>query len=235
MRDEFLEPVKRILAARAGHVCSNPSCRRATSGPQANPSGVINIGVAAHITAASPLGPRYDETATAEQRCASENGIWLCQTCAKLVDNDPIRFTADVLRSWKGQAEMLAVHDLENRVPYLSIENSQEILENYSKLRDGSLEIMQSAAHYAGIAALALNEWAQLERVPECVPHLRDFYNNAIRQFVSFMSALEASDRRAKAKSLPKLRKWAELLRVRDEIDASALELMERKRKRSAG
>ena len=65
----------------------------------------VNVGVAAHITAASQEGPRFDASLTAEQRCHANNGIWLCQNCAKLVDNDVSRFSANVLRAWKEVAE----------------------------------------------------------------------------------------------------------------------------------
>jgi hypothetical protein len=34
-----------------------------------------------------------------------DNGVWLCQVCAKLVDNDPARFDAELLRKWKRMAE----------------------------------------------------------------------------------------------------------------------------------
>lgn len=34
---------------------------------------------------------------------------WLCQNCAKLVDNDSIRVTADNLREWKSTAEQEAL------------------------------------------------------------------------------------------------------------------------------
>ena len=60
MRDDFDEKTKEILARRAGFRCSNPKCRKLTTGPQANPARTINIGVAAHIAAASPGGKRYD-------------------------------------------------------------------------------------------------------------------------------------------------------------------------------
>ena len=104
-RDDFSEPTKRLLAQRAGHRCSNPDCRAPTSGPQVNRPGGVNVGVAAHITAAVSGGPRFDGNLSPENRAAAENGIWLCQTCAKLVDNDPTHFTADVLRSLKHDAE----------------------------------------------------------------------------------------------------------------------------------
>lgn len=57
------------------------------------------------ITAASPGGPRYDSKLSSEERSGHGNGIWLCQNCAKLVDNDPTRFTIDVLKTWKDRAE----------------------------------------------------------------------------------------------------------------------------------
>lgn len=108
MRDDFSTATKELLARRVGYVCSNPSCRQATSGPQADPSGAVNLGVAAHISAASPGGPRYEEELSAEQRSDSSNGIWLCQTCAKMIDNDPIRFKRSVLEGWKRAAERAA-------------------------------------------------------------------------------------------------------------------------------
>jgi hypothetical protein len=105
MRDDFPEDVKRTLASRVANQCSNRECQAVTSGPQTDPSKAVNVGVAAHITAASLGGPRYDPTLTSEQRQDIENGIWLCQTCAKLVDSDPARFTVQVLRELKVIAE----------------------------------------------------------------------------------------------------------------------------------
>jgi hypothetical protein len=76
----------------------------------------VNIGVAAHITAASPDGPRYEPTLTAEQRRSAENGIWLCQTDGKLVDSDSVRYTVESLRAWKVAAEQVAARELEQRL-----------------------------------------------------------------------------------------------------------------------
>jgi len=101
MRDDFSAGTKELLSKRVGFTCSNPECDQATSGPQADPTGVVNIGVAAHISAASPGGARYEEALSTEQRTDSSNGIWLCQTCAKLIDNDSTLFSRDVLEGWK--------------------------------------------------------------------------------------------------------------------------------------
>src|ERR1044072_3086597 len=100
MRDDFSEEVKRVIAARVSYLCSNPACRAATSGPQINASKSLNVGVAAHITAASRGGPRHNLTLTPEERTHPNNAIWLCQNCGKLVDNDATRFTEDILRQW---------------------------------------------------------------------------------------------------------------------------------------
>lgn len=116
MRDDFTSATKDLLARRVAFRCSNPGCRKPTSGPQADPAGSVNIGVAAHITAASPDGPRYAATLTSEERSAPDNGIWLCQSCAKLVDNDPLRYTVDTLRDWRQQAEAAAARELEQRL-----------------------------------------------------------------------------------------------------------------------
>jgi hypothetical protein len=105
MRDNFTEEVKRNLADRVGNACSNPDCRALTSGPQNHSAKALNVGVAAHITGAAGGGQRYDRTLSPEERCHSDNGIWLCQTCAKLVDNDASRFTETLLRAWKVIAE----------------------------------------------------------------------------------------------------------------------------------
>jgi hypothetical protein len=105
MSDDFSDAVKRILAARAGHLCSNSECRAATSGPQDDPAKAVNLGVAAHITAASPGGRRYDPDLSVDGRSPPANGVWLCQNCAKLIDNDVARFSMEVLKGWKAYAE----------------------------------------------------------------------------------------------------------------------------------
>jgi len=79
MRDDFDAKTKEMLARRVGYRCSNPDCRKLTSGPQEDPTKAVSIGVAAHITAASEGGPRYDDSLSLEERSSVDNGIWLCQ------------------------------------------------------------------------------------------------------------------------------------------------------------
>lgn len=104
-RDDFSDATKRKLAMRAGGRCSRPGCDKPCWLPGTEPEGVVNIGIAAHICAASPGGPRFDETQTSEERISIENGIYLCQDCAKLIDADEQRFTVDELHKWKVRHE----------------------------------------------------------------------------------------------------------------------------------
>ncbi len=108
MRDDFLQPVKNEVAHRAGWCCSNPGCRQPTSGPSDSDKAVTNVGVAAHVAAASPGGPRFDSAMTVEERSSAANAIWLCQRCAKAIDDDPKRYTRVVLGDWKAEAETRA-------------------------------------------------------------------------------------------------------------------------------
>jgi hypothetical protein len=114
MRDEFPKAVADMLAKRVGNRCSNPACRKRTSGPHTERDKALNVGVAAHITAASPGGPRYDASLTQEERKSIDNGIWLCQSCAKLVDNDEARYARGLLVQWKQDAEQDALREIES-------------------------------------------------------------------------------------------------------------------------
>lgn len=101
-RDDFSRPVIRALAARAGWRCSFEGCAKLTIGPsEEGPDKITNIGVAAHICAASPNFRRYDPNATPEQRSDISNGIWLCSDHATLIDRDEVTYTESSLRNMK--------------------------------------------------------------------------------------------------------------------------------------
>lgn len=68
----------------------------------------MNLGIAAHITAASPNGPRFDSTLSPESRASLENGIWLCHICAARIDRDEDRYPTSLILAWKQQAEEAA-------------------------------------------------------------------------------------------------------------------------------
>lgn len=115
MRDDFTQATAQQLAKRVGFRCSNPECRKPTSGPGAD-GGTVNLGVAAHITAASEGGPRYDGLLTSQARRDAENGIWLCQQCSRLIDADASTYEAVDLEAWKDFAEAAAKVELRGYV-----------------------------------------------------------------------------------------------------------------------
>ena len=111
-RDDFPASLKNTLSRRVANTCSNPHCRANTSGPHVDPTRSVNIGVACHITAAATGGPRFDRELPASDRRSIENAVWLCQSCAKLIDSDVPRFTVSILRRWKIAAEAQALRAL---------------------------------------------------------------------------------------------------------------------------
>jgi len=105
-RDDFKPDTKLRMAQRAGYICSHPDCQQLTVGPSEDRgTKLTNVGEAAHITAASPGGPRYDASLTALERSAEANGIWLCRIHAKQVDDNASKETVAELRRWKASRE----------------------------------------------------------------------------------------------------------------------------------
>jgi len=92
---------------RAAYVCIRPECRTLTLTPSpAKPDDDVMLGVAAHISATAPGGPRYDKSLSPEQREHIENGIFLCELCATLIDKNqgqdhPIK----LFHAWKAEYE----------------------------------------------------------------------------------------------------------------------------------
>ncbi|MCH5251282.1 MAG: hypothetical protein J1E98_15200 [Lachnospiraceae bacterium] len=138
-RDEFTQSTKDILAKRVAFLCSNPDCRHITIGPHSNKNKFINTGVAAHIKAAAPGGKRYDPSMTPEERMDISNGIWLCQSCSKLIDSDEEKYTVELLHRWKADAEKDVLVKISSQIEekeldymtYKEYSNVNKVDENY--------------------------------------------------------------------------------------------------------
>ena len=63
-----------------------------------------NFGEVAHIIAASPDGPRGSEK-SADSQIDFSNLMLLCPRCHKTIDDNPDRYTAELLRQWKQEHE----------------------------------------------------------------------------------------------------------------------------------
>lgn len=145
MRDDFPEETKRAIAHRANLTCSNPKCGATTAGPQKDPTKALNIGVAAHISAASQGGPRYSLELTTEQRKSAENGIWLCQNCAKIVDNDESLYTEKILLAWKTIREFEAFNSIGQTKPSIHETESQRKLRELANWKDKRIMLVKMA------------------------------------------------------------------------------------------
>lgn len=113
MRDNFKKADVNELARQSGYQCSNPSCRRPTVGPDGG-GGTASIGVAAHICAAAAGGPRFNSDMASAERSSIKNGVWLCQTCSRLIDVDVSSYPAEDLHEWKRLSEIQAYLALRN-------------------------------------------------------------------------------------------------------------------------
>jgi hypothetical protein len=92
MDDDSTENVRRTLAVSAGNRCSNPDCRVLLRVSRLGPTELEEVGVAVR-------------TAGLDPSCHPSNGIWLCQSCANLVGNNPVQYPESLLYAWKTVAE----------------------------------------------------------------------------------------------------------------------------------
>lgn len=113
--NEFTRRTKYHLARSVNYLCSKCGCH--TSGPKRGAPSSMTIGKAAHISAASPGGPRYDGSLTPEQRRHYGNGIWMCSNHASLIDEDWQSYSIDQLREMKREAEERAANALQSGTP----------------------------------------------------------------------------------------------------------------------
>lgn len=108
-RDDFPIKIRQALALRAGHICSFTDCGQSTAGPSDESQvAVTMVGVAAHIHAAAPGGPRYLASMTTEERSSIENAIWMCAHHSVLIDRDETTYTHELLRRMKSERESSA-------------------------------------------------------------------------------------------------------------------------------
>ena len=112
VRDNFLQGTVTEIGKAVGYRCSNPDCRHPTVAANAKQDGIVMLGVAAHICAASPGGPRYNAAQTRAERRSKENGLWLCQNCGRLIDADPPSYPVEKLREWKRAAQEKAFQEV---------------------------------------------------------------------------------------------------------------------------
>lgn len=168
-RHDFSQGVIKTLERRVNGKCSNPECRVSTSGPTNDSSGSSSMGIAAHIAAASPGGPRYDPGMSPAQRKSIDNGIWLCSNCSIMIDRDVARYRVELLQNWKRSGEQLA--DQQYGQPPLSKSNYDAL----HSLAFRDLKKNKIANAVSSICQLAAEEMQRLDpRFEIDVAHLHN-------------------------------------------------------------
>jgi hypothetical protein len=132
--DRFRQSIIATLARRAANRCSNPDCGAVTSGPADDPSRSVNVGEAAHIFGANPGSARYDSEMASAERSDITNAIWLCNTCHKIVDDDPVRYPAGLLFEWQREHERQAAATLGKTAANLRKRYEDRKLEEFGRL-----------------------------------------------------------------------------------------------------
>lgn len=99
IRDDFSAPTRQIIKRQAGGCCAK--CEIKTTSYDGQNERPLTTGEAAHIEASCEDGPRYNSEDSSQYRRSVKNGIWLCNQCHALVDNDPSRFGVYRLMEFK--------------------------------------------------------------------------------------------------------------------------------------
>lgn len=141
-RDNFTDKTRTELAKRVAYHCSNPDCRTVTVGPKESEDGSVITGIACHIYAAAPKGPRANPELTSDERSSIDNGIWLCSSCSSLIDKDPDAYPPDLLLTWKRDAEQEARYNLEDNSPQSYHQEEKRKNINYSVIDDAISKVI---------------------------------------------------------------------------------------------
>lgn len=65
-----------------------------------------------------------------------ENGIWLCQSCSKLIDSDVARYRKETLLSWKQIAEQLSIIEIKAALPVQTLAHDKELIQFFVQCFD---------------------------------------------------------------------------------------------------
>lgn len=115
----------KLLFGLSGGRCAAPGCPVRLFLPGATSGEATVLGQICHIIASSDSGPRGDPEVSPNDRNSYPNLILLCAHHHALIDSDPLRYPASVLRSWKARRERtehvgpLQAHvEVEPRIPW---------------------------------------------------------------------------------------------------------------------
>ena len=122
-RDRVPPAQEKVVISRSGAKCAYPTCGieltidRQSPGDRPKATGKV-----AHIAAASPGGPRYDEKMTPEQRGSADNLIYLCGQHHDAIDSQLEHHTSDFLLDAKRSHEAAVQRGVRNALGEVTYE-----------------------------------------------------------------------------------------------------------------
>lgn len=123
LRDRVPPAQEKVVIARSGNKCAYPGCGLdLTIYPKSDGDRPKATGKVAHIAAASPGGPRYDASMTAEQRGSAQNLIYLCGPHHDVVDTQLDYHTREFLLAAKYSHEAAVERAVRNALGEVTYE-----------------------------------------------------------------------------------------------------------------
>ena len=161
-----------MLYAASGNVCAFRGCNTKL----VDLDSKALLGEMCHINAISPGGLRYDPHQKDSERDSYENLIILCANHHSLIDQDPIKYTASVLRSMKTDHEAFVAESIIDQP--LKIESKL--------ISDFSRQVETESIDFAIVVALSeelkalKHHFPELQRVFLNGPQSRTYYKAII-------------------------------------------------------
>lgn len=90
-----------MLWDRSGNICAFPGCKKVLVTDESETDDPSLIGEEAHIVAKKPNEPRGNSTLTKAQRDKYDNLILLCSNHHKIIDDQPAKYTIELLKQYK--------------------------------------------------------------------------------------------------------------------------------------
>ena len=175
--------VKKLFAL-SGNQCAFPDCLTAI----VQPSGTVT-GKICHIRARSPEGPRYDPAQTDKERHDFANLILLCSVHHDIVDNEPKRFTVEVLQ------EMKEVHERNKNtgVSHNDVRLARRLMESYLHIAaSGYAQVMVDSPGAIQTRSVTIKTTSKKATVPlppdaigSCI-EMRSYVEYLIRRYINW-------------------------------------------------
>ena len=155
----------RIVFAMSGDRCAMPDCRRllvldrTDSGDPRAMDGEL-----AHIAGLKPDSARYDATMSDEERNLDDNLVALCRSCHGKIDDQPLEYTAEMLRRIKKDHEAWVHDTLDENMNDLTFPELHEVISRMIAVgaeAGGPSAIEPALALRKKIAKNGLSSWTE--------------------------------------------------------------------------